>query len=150
MTEQLSGFVQPGSPLNNSVNQKVRLYFVGVEWVAANGGKDITIYAKDAAWTMPPLGDYIEVSPVIAKDLVFKSRWNGAFTLVPAQEGGERIAQAIKAAIARDGVATTETIRSAQLASIVDTLDEKALEEALTAKRSKSKRPSIKLTSEVE
>lgn len=146
----MTDFIQPGTLSNPNASQKVKLYFVGVEWVAANEGKDITIFAKDASWVMPPLGDYIEVSANLAKDLVFKSRWNGANTLVPAQEGGERIASAIKAAIARDGVATPDTIRAAQLASIVDALDEKALEEVLAAKRGKGKRPAIKLTSEVE
>lgn len=139
----MNDFVKPGFPTPPTNQEKVRLYFLGVELSQAMSGRDVVFYTKDAAWVMPPLGDYIEVSANVANDLIHHSYWSGSPTLVAGAEG-ERLAKVLKEA-SKDGSAPTPAaIRQASAEQVVSQLSEAELEAVIAKVRSKNFQSSAK------
>lgn len=84
---------------HKSRTQQIKLYFVGHELIMHRGDEEFlpVFEVKGQAVTMPPLGEFIVVDEIMAKDLRFKSMYadsNGInrYGLLTEEEGGAEIA----------------------------------------------------------
>lgn len=79
--------------------RKIRLYFVGLDFYRAHKGHPPPIAIKGSAFAMPDIGRDVLVDELIARDMIFKTRWLNKDTLVAEEQGGAEMAAMILEAI---------------------------------------------------
>lgn len=82
-------------------DKKTTLYFVGWEYWKHHKGSPPPVATKQTAFEMPALGESMTLPYTFAKDLVFKTRFNGKPVLVSEEDGGKEMAALLKQAIAK-------------------------------------------------